>query len=63
MTVAEAHGVEPASVALAWLRSRGVTAPVASARTVSQVGPLLASATLELTDREIAELDLASAEF
>lgn len=63
VTVAEAHGVEPASVALAWLRSRGVTAPIASARTVAQVGPLLASATLELTDREIAELDLASAEF
>jgi aryl-alcohol dehydrogenase-like predicted oxidoreductase len=61
--IAQAHGVEPASVALAWLRSRGVTAPIASARTAAQVGPLLASATLELTSQDVAELDLASAEF
>ncbi|MCY1141657.1 aldo/keto reductase [Actinoplanes sp. Pm04-4] len=56
--VADAHGVEPASVALAWLRTRKqVAAPIASARTVEQVPALIASATLELTADEIAALD------
>jgi aryl-alcohol dehydrogenase-like predicted oxidoreductase len=55
--VADAHGVEPASVALAWLRTRpGVAAPIASARTVEQLPALMASATLELTPDEIAAL-------
>jgi aryl-alcohol dehydrogenase-like predicted oxidoreductase len=56
--VADAHGVEPASVALAWLRTRKqVAAPIASARTVEQVPALIASATHELTADEIAALD------
>ena len=56
------RGVEPASVALAWLRTRpGVAAPLASARTVDQLGALLASATLDLTPDEIKALDTASA--
>lgn len=59
--VADAHGVEPASVALAWLRTRpGVAAPIASARTVEQLPALIASATLELTADEIAALDEVS---
>jgi aryl-alcohol dehydrogenase-like predicted oxidoreductase len=59
--VADAHGVEPASVALAWLRTRpGVAAPIASARTVEQLPALIASATLELTADEKATLDEVS---
>jgi aryl-alcohol dehydrogenase-like predicted oxidoreductase len=59
---ADAHGVEPAAVALAWLRTRpGVAAPLASARTVTQLPALLASAALELTADEVRALDTASA--
>jgi aryl-alcohol dehydrogenase-like predicted oxidoreductase len=61
-SVAAAHGVEPATVALAWLRTRpGIVAPLASARTVEQLPALLASATLELTPGQVTELDTASA--
>ena len=61
--IAAAHGVEDASVAIAWLLTRpGVVAPLASARTVDQLGPLLAAATLNLTADEIHALDHASAE-
>jgi len=57
------HDVELASIALAWLLSRpGIIAPLASARTVSQLNALLASATLELTIDEIKSLDTASAQ-
>lgn len=60
--VAAAHGQERSAVALAWLRNRpGVVAPIASARTLEQLQPLLASATLELTPDEIAKLDEVSA--
>jgi aryl-alcohol dehydrogenase-like predicted oxidoreductase len=59
---AEAHSAEPASVALAWLRSQpDVVAPIASARTVDQLGALLASATLELTPEDLEALSAASA--
>lgn len=60
--VAAAHGVEPASVALAWLRTRPtVVAPIASARTPAQLTALLASASLELTAAELERLSEASA--
>lgn len=59
--VAEAHGAEPATVALAWLASRPtVAAPIASARTVEQVPALVAVADLTLTDAELARLTVAS---
>ncbi|WP_436737655.1 aldo/keto reductase [Streptomyces sp. BBFR102] len=61
-TVAEAHGVEVASVALAWLAARPtVAAPSASARTVEQLPALLAVADLTLTDEELSLLTVASA--
>ncbi|MER7849404.1 aldo/keto reductase [Kitasatospora sp. NPDC096077] len=61
-SVAAEHGVEPASVALAWLAARPtVAAPIASARTVDQLPPLLAGATLRLTPEQTALLDEASA--
>ncbi|MFF5919697.1 aldo/keto reductase [Streptomyces flavochromogenes] len=59
--VAEAHGAELATVALAWLASRPtVAAPIASARTVEQVPALVAAAELTLTDAELALLTDAS---
>ncbi|MCL2737023.1 MAG: aldo/keto reductase [Propionibacteriaceae bacterium] len=59
--VGAAHDVPPAAVALAWLRHRPtVVAPIASASTVDQVPALLASATLDLTPAEMAQLTSAS---
>jgi aryl-alcohol dehydrogenase-like predicted oxidoreductase len=59
--VSAAHGVEPATVALAWLAARPtVVAPLASARTPEQLPALLAFAGLELTPAELALLDEAS---
>jgi aryl-alcohol dehydrogenase-like predicted oxidoreductase len=52
----------PAQVAIAWLIARpGVTAPIASASRVEQVGDLLKSTRLELDARQIGLLDRASA--
>lgn len=60
--VSSARGAEPATVALAWLRTRpNVAAPLASARTAEQLPALLASARLDLTSDEIEALDKASA--
>lgn len=60
--VAGAHGASPTQVALAWIMARpSVTAPIASASKVEQLGELLASAALRLTGAEIARLDQASA--
>jgi aryl-alcohol dehydrogenase-like predicted oxidoreductase len=60
--VSAERGVEQATVALAWLRSRPqVSAPLASARTVAQLPALLASVDLELTADELEALDKASA--
>ena len=51
------HGASIASTALAWLRQQPtVAAPIASASKASQVADLIASATLELTDAELASL-------
>lgn len=58
---AEAHGVEVASVALAWLAAQPtIVAPLASARTPEQLKPLVAAADLTLTDAELADLTAAS---
>ncbi|QEO14262.1 aldo/keto reductase [Agromyces intestinalis] len=60
--VAAAHGAAVASVSLAWLRQQPtVVAPIASARSVGQLGDLLASIDLVLTDDELAALAAASA--
>ena len=61
-SVAADRGVDPATVALAWLRARPqVAAPLASARTVDQLPALLASAALDLSADEMEILDKASA--
>jgi aryl-alcohol dehydrogenase-like predicted oxidoreductase len=55
--IAAAHEVEPAAVAVAWLREQStVLAPIASARNVEQLKPLLASVQLDLSSDEIAKL-------
>ncbi|PWH06869.1 alcohol dehydrogenase [Brachybacterium endophyticum] len=63
VTVAERHEVEPTSAALAWLRAKGVSAPVASARTTEQLPALIDGVRLELDEKDVAELDAASAPF
>jgi aryl-alcohol dehydrogenase-like predicted oxidoreductase len=61
-SIAADRGVAPATVALAWLRTRpNVVAPLASARTVDQLPALLAAAALDLTADEAESLDKASA--
>jgi aryl-alcohol dehydrogenase-like predicted oxidoreductase len=59
--VATAHKATPVQVSLAWLMARpGLTAPIASATSTQQLDELLIAMTLQLTDDEIAQLDLAS---
>jgi aryl-alcohol dehydrogenase-like predicted oxidoreductase len=53
-------GASHAQVALAWLRVQpGIGAPIASATTVEQVQELCASASLELTEEQLARLSSA----
>lgn len=60
--IAVDRGVQPATVALAWLRQQPtVAAPIASARTDLQLDGLLATLTVELTADELARLAQASA--
>jgi aryl-alcohol dehydrogenase-like predicted oxidoreductase len=60
--IAAAHDVSIATTSLAWLRQQPtVVAPVASASRVDQIEGLLASARVELTAAELAELDRVSA--
>ncbi|PXY89671.1 aldo/keto reductase [Bifidobacterium asteroides] len=59
--IAKAHGVELATVALAWLNHRpGIAAPIASARTPEQLPALLAAAHLELSHEDMQTLDQVS---
>jgi aryl-alcohol dehydrogenase-like predicted oxidoreductase len=60
-TVAARHGVEPATVALAWLLTRvTVVAPIASASRVDQLPALVASTRLDLSPEDLADLDAVS---
>ncbi|GHE79906.1 NADP-dependent aryl-alcohol dehydrogenase [Amycolatopsis deserti] len=62
--VASELEAEPATVALAWLRSRPtVVAPIASVSAVDQLDALLASASLELTPAQDERLTTASDSF
>ncbi|OIK24014.1 aldo/keto reductase [Streptomyces malaysiense] len=59
--IAAAHDAPHATVALAWLAAQPtVTAPIASARTLEQLPPLLAVGELRLTDDELKRLTDAS---
>jgi aryl-alcohol dehydrogenase-like predicted oxidoreductase len=60
--VAANHQATVAQVALAWLIARpGITAPIASATSVTQLNDLIGAMKLQLSADEIAELDRASA--
>jgi aryl-alcohol dehydrogenase-like predicted oxidoreductase len=60
--IAAAHRATPTQVALAWLIARpGITAPIASATSVTQLHDLLGAMDLQLDRAEIAELDRVSA--
>ena len=60
--VAERLGATPAEVALAWLAHRpGITAPIASATSVSQLTELLRGIDLHLDEAATASLEKASA--
>lgn len=59
-TVAARHNTAPAAVALAWLVSRpGVTAPIASATSVTQLDSLVRFVDLALAPDDMALLDTA----
>ncbi|TCL72063.1 aldo/keto reductase [Rhizobium sp. BK251] len=60
--VAAETGAKPAEIALAWLlRKRGVTAPIASATSLTQLDALINAANLTLSDEAMALLDKAGA--
>ena len=59
--VASAHETTVAAVALAWLLAEPrVDAPIASARTIEQLGQILPAAMLELAPAELDELSAAT---
>ncbi len=58
--VSERRDATPAQVALAWLMTK-VTAPIASATSLKQLGDLVASARLKLEPTDIKQLEAASA--
>ncbi len=60
--IAEAHGVSPAQVALAWLLSRkAVSSVIIGAKTVEQLNDNIASTELVLTAEQLAALEKVSA--
>ena len=61
--VAEELESTPTAVSLAWLRAKGVAAPIASARNPQQLKDLVASASLSLPAAAIATLDEKSQSF
>jgi aryl-alcohol dehydrogenase-like predicted oxidoreductase len=56
----EAHGVEPASVALAWLLARPGVVPLAGAKTGEQAARNAEALAVTLSEGEVAELDAAA---
>ncbi len=60
-TTASRHGAKPVQVALAWLMARpGISAPIASATSTSQLQELVGAATLTLDTEDLQLLDAAS---
>ncbi len=60
--VAARHGATPAQIALAWLMARpGITAPIASATSMTQLDDIMRAPALKLSDEDLAALDAVSA--
>jgi aryl-alcohol dehydrogenase-like predicted oxidoreductase len=60
-TIAQETGATQSQIALAWLAAQpGVTAPIASARTLDQLEELIGAMTLDLSAEQIERLDAAS---
>ncbi len=60
--VAARHNAKPPQIAIAWLMTRpGVTAPIASATSVTQLDELIAATRIKLDDAAIKTLDAAGA--
>ncbi|MCF7752254.1 aldo/keto reductase [Bacillus subtilis subsp. subtilis] len=61
--IAGKHGATASQVALAWLIARpGITAPIVSATSVTQLKDVLAAAQVALSAGDVAQLDAASAD-
>jgi aryl-alcohol dehydrogenase-like predicted oxidoreductase len=59
--VAARHGATPGAVAIAWtLRNPAVDGAIAGFRRPDQVDPILAAASLELTDQDMTEIETGS---
>jgi aryl-alcohol dehydrogenase-like predicted oxidoreductase len=58
--IAQRIGATPAQVALAWVRGRGLTAPIASATTPVQLEELIGSMHIQLDAEAMQQLDAAS---
>ena len=59
--VAEKHNAKPGQVALAWLMARpSVTAPIASATNLNQLGELVSAVDLILDPQDINKINEAS---
>ncbi|WP_225878532.1 aldo/keto reductase [Spongiactinospora rosea] len=59
--IAATRATYPATIALAWLLAQpSITAPLASARTLAQLPPILAAADFDLKDDELTALSEAS---
>jgi aryl-alcohol dehydrogenase-like predicted oxidoreductase len=58
--VAERHGVEPATVAIAWLRAKDSVIPIIGATRPEQLEASLAAADLDLPAEDLAALDEVS---
>ncbi|MCH6197630.1 aldo/keto reductase [Corynebacterium mastitidis] len=61
--LAALHDAAPATIALAWLRAKGVAAPLASASRPEQLPDLMAVAETALSPSEVMQLDAASQPF
>jgi aryl-alcohol dehydrogenase-like predicted oxidoreductase len=59
--VAGEHGAKPAQIALAWVQARdSITAPIASATSLDQLGELMGAADVDLGEASLDRLDRAS---
>ncbi|KQB84900.1 aldo/keto reductase [Corynebacterium oculi] len=61
--LASLHDASPATIALAWLRAKGATAPIASVSRPDQLPELMAVAHTQLSVSEVMQLDAASQPF